>query len=381
MDKMTKIIDEGSNADIFYLDFAKAFDKVPHEKLIVKLEAKGVTGKVKKWIREWLKNRSQWVVIGNEKSEKSPVESGVPQGTILGPPLFTVHIDDIDLEALVAELVVKFADDTKGAKEIRSEEDSKQLQTIFDNLYAWLKKWDMEFNIPKCKIMHVGRTNPKYKYNMNGEELSVIEEEKDIGVTVHNSLKPNRQVEKTANLAAAVLRQIQRNFHYRDRKVFVNLYKQYVLPHLEFSSPVWAPWTSTDKEKLEQVQKRAVRMVAGLEATDYEERCREISLLTLEKRRQMADLALVHGIVNGRRGMKLGPMFEKAENRPGARTRQTQGKDNLKIPMARNEIRRNFFTVRVTHDWNSLPDSLKEIKESKNFKRALKIYMETGGRS
>jgi Reverse transcriptase (RNA-dependent DNA polymerase)/Endonuclease-reverse transcriptase len=381
MDKMTKIIDEGSNADIFYLDFAKAFDKVPHERLIIKLEAKGVTGKVKNWIREWLKDRSQWVVVGNESSEKSPVESGVPQGTILGPPLFTIHIDDIDLEALLAEILVKFADDTKGAKEIKSEEDGKKLQSIFDNLYAWSQKWGMEFNIPKCKIMHVGRTNPQYKYNMNGEEISVVQEEKDIGVIVQNTLKPGKQVEKAANLAAAVLRQIQRNFHYRDRRVFVNLYKQYVLPHLEFSSPVWAPWTVAEKEKLEQVQRRAVKMVAGIKATDYEGRCREIGLQTLEQRRKMADLSLVHGIVNGRGGMKFETMFEKAENRPGARTRQTQGKDNLKIPMARNETRRNFFTVRVAQEWNSLPDTLKEINESKKFKRALKSHMENGGRS
>jgi hypothetical protein len=129
------------------------------------------------------------------------------------------------------------------------------------------------------------------------------------------------------------------------------------------------------------VQKRAVKMVAGLRATDYEERCQEIGLQTLETRRKMADLALVHGIVNGRGGMKLESMFERAENRAGARTRQTQGKDNLKVPMARNEIRRNFFSVRATHDWNSLPNSLKEIKDGKNFKRALKQYMENGGRS
>jgi hypothetical protein len=104
--------------------------------------------------------------------------------------------------------------------------------------------------------MHVGRNNPKQKYYINGQELSTVEEEKDIGVLVHNSLKPAKHCEKAANMAGAVLRQIQRNFHYRDRKVFVKQYKQYVLPHLEFASPAWAPWTVADIEKLENVKKR-----------------------------------------------------------------------------------------------------------------------------
>jgi hypothetical protein len=157
MDKVTKIIDEGSNADIFYLDFAKAFDKVPHEKLVIKLESKEITGKVKRWIKNWLTDRSQRVVLGKEESESSKVESGMPQGTILGPPLFTIHIDDIDIEMLLAELAVKFADDTKGVKRIESEQDRNKLLTVFDNLYAWSLKWGMEFNVAKCKVMHVGR--------------------------------------------------------------------------------------------------------------------------------------------------------------------------------------------------------------------------------
>jgi hypothetical protein len=166
MDKVTKIIDEGSNADIFYLDFAKAFDKVPHEKLIIKLESKGINGKVKRWIKNWLTDRSQRVVLGEEESESSKVESGMPQGTILGPPLFTIHIDDIDIEMLLAELAVKFADDTKGVKRIESEQDKNKLQTVFDNLFAWSLKWGMELNVAKCKVMHVGRSNPEYKYNI-----------------------------------------------------------------------------------------------------------------------------------------------------------------------------------------------------------------------
>jgi hypothetical protein len=381
MDKVTKIIDEGSSADIFYLDFAKAFDKVPHERLIVKLEAKGVTGKVKRWIKEWLQNRSQCVVVGGNKSENCDVESGMPQGTILGPILFTVHIDDIDIEMLLADLAVKFADDTKGLKEIDSEENRDELQQVFNNLYDWSQKWGMEFNIPKCKIMHVGRNNPGYKYSIDGQELSEVDEEKDIGVIVQRNLKPGKQCEKAANLAAAVLRQIERNFHYRDRKVFVRLYKQYVLPHLEFSSPVWAPWTRADIDKLESVQKKAVRMVAGLKGISYEERCKEIGLNTLDERRKVQDLVLLHGLIHGRGGLTIGNMFEKASVREGARTRQAEGINNLKVPVARTEIRKNFFTVRTVGEWNRLPDEMKSEPSKEKFKREIRRLKEPGGRS
>jgi hypothetical protein len=215
----------------------------------------------------------------------------------------------------------------------------------------------MEFNIPKCKIIHVGRQNPAYKYYINGQELSEVEEERDIGVLVHSSLKPAKHCEKAANLAAAVLRQIERNFHYRDRRVFVRLYKQYVLPHLEFSSPAWSPWTRSDIEKLENVQKKAVRMVAGLSQTGYEERCREIGMQTLEERRKIQDLVLLHGMVHGRGGLTIENLFERAAERKGLRTRQAVGENNLKLPRARTEIRKNFFSVRVVKEWNELPDN------------------------
>jgi hypothetical protein len=210
--------------------------------------------------------------------------------------------------------------------------------------------------------------------------LSTVEEEKDIGVLVHNSLKPAKHCEKAANMAGAVLRQIQRNFHYRDRKVFVNLYKQYVIPHLEFASPAWAPWTVADIEKLENVQKKAVRMVAGLASNTYEDRCREINIKTLAARRKMNDLVLVHGFINGRGGMSIDGLFEKFEEREGARTRQAAGTNNLKTKQARTEIRKNSFTVRVVKEWNGLPEDLKKCTDRNRFKRALKNHLGNGGR-
>ena len=218
-DKLTKIIDQGKSADIFYLDFAKAFDKVPHKRLIQKLMNKGIQGNVLKWIENWLKDRTQAVKVGSEKSSSCDVESGVPQGSVLGPPLFVVFIDDIDEYTPTIDMLVKFADDTKGQKEIESQADREKLQNTLDSLTMWAEEWGMKFNIPKCKIMHIGHKNPRYDSTMAGEGLTVVEEEKDIGVTVSSSLKPSKHCQKVAATANAVLSQLTKNFHYRDRHI------------------------------------------------------------------------------------------------------------------------------------------------------------------
>ena len=249
--------------DIFYLDFAKAFDKVPRERLLEKLKAKGIGGDLLAWLRDWLTDRNQRVVCNSEFSDSILVESGVPQGTVLGPPLFNIFIDDIDTVARRIELILKFADDTKGMKIIRNEEDRKLLQETLDGLFEWANKWGMQFNLSKCKIMHVGRNNPEYKYTMGGVELQEVEEERDVGVIIHKSLKPSAQCSKAANTAMAVLGQIGQNFHYRDRHIFVKLYKQYVRPHLEFSTPAWSPWLQGDIDRLEAVQKNLLGWLQG----------------------------------------------------------------------------------------------------------------------
>jgi ribonuclease P/MRP protein subunit RPP40 len=217
MDFVTKAADDDESVDIFYLDFAKAFDKVPRQR---KLIAKGVDANIVRWIENWLTGRTQRVCIQGQQSEDSDVDSGVPQGTVLGPTLFTVYIDDLEVEVVAENLdviIVKFADDTKGAKVIRGEEDRQKLQQALDIFCEWANKWGMSFNVGKCKIMHVGRNNPGLAYSMNGTQVGTTDEERDIGVVISKSLKPASQCNIAAGRATTVLNQIRRNFHYRDR--------------------------------------------------------------------------------------------------------------------------------------------------------------------
>jgi hypothetical protein len=222
---VTREADKGESIDIIYLDFAKAFDKVPTARLMKKLKAHGVSGYLLKWIAAWLTNRRQRVVLNGKQSSWEAVLSGVPQGSVLGPLLFIIFINDLDQEAGLAVWLCKFADDTKMVKVIRSESDRQELQNALDRLVVWARKWGKAFNISKCKVMHIGRANKHFPYTMAGKVLTVTNEERDLGVVVSDKLKPAAQCAQAARTAQAVLGQIARAFQYRTRTTFIQLYK------------------------------------------------------------------------------------------------------------------------------------------------------------
>ena len=222
VDQVTEWVDEGECVDVLYLDFRKAFDKVDHKRLMVKLAAAGVRGNLWRWIKDWLAGRKQRVMVNGEASDWLPVESGVTQGSVLGGPLFDIFIDDIDL--MVLAFLRKFADDTKLAQPIKSLEDAERFQRDIDNLCKWAHEWAMEFNTDKCKVMHVGRNNPRHKYQMDGVELGVTDEERDLGVWTESSLKPTLQCTKAATNANRTLGLILKSFHYRTKQSLIPLY-------------------------------------------------------------------------------------------------------------------------------------------------------------
>jgi hypothetical protein len=313
------------------------------------------------------------VVICGSYSSEADVDSGVPQGTVLGPCLFTIFIDDLEVEVEISDLgtfIVKFADNTKRMKLIESEEDRDKMQRSLDLLVRWADEWGMVFNVDKCKVMHLGRHNPMYEYYMKGRKLATTEEEKDVGVYVTKNLKPSTQCHRAATRATAVLNQLRKNFHYRDRKTFIKLYKQYVRPHLEFASPAWSPWNAGDQEELERVQQKAIKMVTGLKGETYEEKCQELGLETLTERRLQQDLMLAHKFIDGSiaRGKNL---FKKTDQPERARTRQAADPNSIMVQYARTDIRKYSFGVRVVEPWNKLDQGTKNCIEKK-FKAKIK---------
>ena len=169
LDKITEAADKGTPTDVVYLDFAKAFDKVPTERLLRKVQAHGIGGKIGGWIRAWLTDRKQRVSANGKLSGWRGVLSGVPQGSVLGPVPFLLFINDLDLEATEKQIIKKFADDTKIAQTIETPEDAAELQETLNRLSAWELKWGMEFNVAKCHVMHIGRNNPRNVYRVLDE--------------------------------------------------------------------------------------------------------------------------------------------------------------------------------------------------------------------
>ena len=382
MEALTKLLDQGHAVDVLYLDFAKAFDKVPHRRLLEKCKGLGLDGRVLEWIRVWLENREQRVVLNGEASEWAEVLSGVPQGSVLGPTLFLIFINDIDLAVEVtSSVLLKFADDTKVGRVVESEEQRQELQATIDRLVKWSVEWQMLFNSDKCHILHLGPRNARFEYTMEGRVLEGVESEKDVGVIVHQSLKPSMQCAKAAGRANAILGQLSRAVSYRDKDTFLKLYKVYVRPHLEYAVASWSPWTVGDKEVLEKVQRRALGMVSNMRGRTYEDRLTEAGLTSLVDRRVRGDMIATYKIMAGKDRVDPKIFFDLEGEGPGLRTRQAAGAHPIRAQAVRPklDIRRFSFSQRVISTWNQLPGSLKGVGTVLAFKTGYDEWV-SGGR-
>jgi len=205
LESWTRLLDEGYGLDVAYLDFRKAFDRVSHNKLLERMKCCGFGGKVYAWIKDFLSARKMRVLVNGKFSSWYEVLSGIPQGSVIGPLLFLIFINE--LPDWVQCSIKMFADDIKLWTRIAKLDDSKDLQDDIDRLMEWSKKWLLDFNIVKCKIMHVGH-NLDTRYEMKEGEtmtrLDNIEEEKDMGVHITCNLKPSVQCAKAVQKAQSV---------------------------------------------------------------------------------------------------------------------------------------------------------------------------------
>jgi len=346
LDKATRLIDDGQACDAIYLDFAKAFDKVPTERLLRKIENHGIRGKLLVWIREWLRERKQRVCIQGTCSSWKEVTSGVPQGSVLGPVLFLIYINDLD--AGIISRLLKFADDTKLLSRVDKEDERLQLQADLDRLVEWSKVWQMRFNIGKCKVLHLGRGNANSKYYMDRQELEEVEEERDLGVMISGDLKASRQCRIAYNKAMKMLGMMSRTIMFKNKAVLLSLYKTLVRPNLEYCSPAWSPHYTKDKVLLERAQHRFTRMIPGLAKKDYLTRLNILGIWTLEERRNRADLIEVFKIFRGQSAIPAS-IFERSTD---TRTRGHSMK--LLKHRCSTDIRKYFFSERVIDSWNRL---------------------------
>ena len=265
LDKWTEILDTGGEVDVIYLDYAKAFDSVPHQRLILKLQSYGVSDNVLMWIKSFLQTRRQRVVVAGSESDWAPVLSGIPQGTILGPVLFLCFINE--MPQCLKSKVFLYADDSKISRRIADISDCQIMQEDIEAALVYSNTWQLRFNTEKCKAMHIGHhaQSNKFEYSIKADgESKILEEttlEKDLGVWIDNDLKFSSHVEQAVKKANQMLGIIKRSFEYIDCDVLKQLYVAIVRPHLEYGNVVWHPRFKRQVQMLENVQHRATRLV------------------------------------------------------------------------------------------------------------------------
>ena len=280
LDKWTKIIDEGGTIDCVYFDFKKAFDKVPHQRLIHKAEQYGIKGDIINWIKSFLDSRTQQVVINGELSEPKNVTSGIPQGSVLGPLLFVIFINDLPDQ--VKSDMFLFADDTKIFRRISTKQDEVILQEDINEMMKWADQWQLEFHPDKCVKMSINNKELENRtYNMDDVILRNVKQEKDIGVIVDDQLKFEDHMYEKIKKANNMMGLIRRSFIHLDEEIFLKLYKALVRPHLEYANVIWHQTKIKDITAIENVQRRATKYLPSLKNLSYEERLQKLKLPTL----------------------------------------------------------------------------------------------------
>ena len=353
LDVINDMLANGEGVDIFFLDFQKAFDSVPHHRLLVKLQNLGITGKTLAVISDFLSSRSFNVTVGNSRSKTSNVASGVPQGSVLGPLLFLLYIND--LPESVRGHISLFADDVKM---IGNSKAYFQNQIDLNHLSDWQNLWLLKFNTTdcKCKVMYVGKNNPNNLYLLNGAKLPSSDSEVDLGVSLNSVWNFSDQIHKSIKKANACIGWVNRSVICRSQDVMNCIYKSMIRPHLEYCVQLWAPqphhnnWTNI--MNIENIQRKFTRMIEGLGLLTYEQRLENLGLTTLLERRARGDLIETFKIING--FTKYGKNL----------FRQSSRSDNLLINVNKNHSTQrqlDFLSNRVVKYWNKLPAAIRLI--------------------
>ena len=254
---ITKSINHNVCADIIYLDMAKAFDKVPHNKLLYKLSNYGICGNVMCWFESYLDSRLQRVKVNNIFSPFLSISSGVPQGSVLGPLLFLIYINDLPSIFNIEINAYLFADDAKLSLSYRSPNERHIMQLALDIFSKWTKDWDLELAEHKCCVMSMGNQSfSTPQYTLNGKLLSDKSEFKDLGLTFESSFKFTLHIENICSKARYLCNTIFRCFSSNNYLAILSAYISYIRPILEYNSSIWNPGSNYigNSIKLEKVQ-------------------------------------------------------------------------------------------------------------------------------
>ena len=352
------------------MDFSKAFDSVPHNRFLFKLNGYDIQNNTHRWINNFLRHRVQRVVVGGEHSTWTDVVSGVPQGTVLGPLLFLCYINDLPNN--LQSSVRLFADDCVIYRDIQNEFDSNVLQEDLDTLRKWETNWQLCFNPSKCFVMRLthSRSPKHFNYKLGSSILKETDGHHYLGVYITNNFTWNKHIHQITSKANQTLGFITRNLYSCPQQTKEAAYRTLVRPLVEYSSTVWDPYTKDLNNHLEKVQKRAARFVCG-DFTSRSEGCvsnmiKSLDWDSLANRRKIHRLTVFQQARQGHLSLPVETLLL-----PVQRHSRHLHANAYNIISTNKDCMKHSFFPRTIIDWNSLPEPITNISSIPQFKQAI----------
>ena len=360
-------LNSGEQVDILCLDFSKAFDKVPHNRLLHKLDYYGIRGTYLEWIKRFLVGRTQKVVIENKFSDLTPVTSGVPQGSVLGPLLFLLFIND--LPHSIDSVVRLYADDVLIYRSIKDPSDHQALQNDLNKLAHWSTIWQMPFNLTKCEYLIVtNKSSPSvHCYKLNDYEIQRVQSAKYLGLTISGNLSWSTHISGIIGRANSALSFFQRNFGQCTQTIKTKCYQMYIHPICEYAAVIWSPHLQTNIHQIEMIQRKAARLIFN----DYSRHSSVTAMLTaldwksLEKRRDDSTVVMFYKTINQHVDIPYDHILHKVPS-----TTRSSSRKFLHLPSRIDSFMHSFFP-RAIRLWNQLPDHFIEADNVDTFKSLL----------
>ena len=346
-------LDNSSGTDVIFLDIRKAFDQVGHAELLLKLSNISIVGDLWEWFKSYLQGRTHCVKLHGHKSSNLPVRSGVPQGSILGPVLFLVYVNDLFPQVHHSKLMM-FADDSECLKVIRSNQDSLLLQEDLDSMAKWCQDWNMSFNCKKCSLLRFGHSHLSTSYTINSDPISASNQHKDLGILLTTSLSWSPHISSLLVKAYGSLRLIRRVVPFNSNmNLKRSLYLSLVRSHLAYCSPIWRPHLTQDILKLEQLQRRATKFIVS-SSIDYKSRLANIGLLPLSLWLEYQDILLLVKLMSDPPdNFHIDDFVTRVSSSTRASTQHKLKRVYSRSP--RLNSTRHFYFNRVVRLWNMLP--------------------------
>ena len=366
-------LDNHKSVAMALFDLSKAFDRVPHSPLLQKLSAAGLSGPLLSWFRSYLSDRTQLVAVRGVDSKPVPVVSGVPQGSVLGPLLFLVYVNDLCLSSFSQNSsIILYADDTTLFKPISSPTDLVEFQSDINIIDAWFSNNHLTANASKTKVMVISTKHDPFSdltLTLNGLPIDRVHSAKFLGVWLTDKLSWNLHVDTICKKSRKIIGFIHRSFQSAPSNIRRILYLALVRPILEYGSATFHPLNSTLTKRLEGTQRFACRVILQSWNLSHEDLLQDSNLPPLNKRRDIASLCHLYKIFSN---LCSSPNPFRPHPKPDLRNLNSRA---VSIPFHRLTLTQRSFYPYSSSLWNSLPEVIVNAITLQSFKSAVQAHL------